>query len=318
MSGQQQRFTVHVANIDMSVSVEMLKQVFCSCGTILDASLNGRLDAPARYGFIDFAAEESRQRALKYDGYTLVGRKLRVSVSKGNVGRPEASREGHGYGGHASGGGGGYGAGVPGPAPVGANGLSAAEQQQAQFLLQLINQGSVDPTTLTEAQRTLLVAALSGGAVAPSATLAPAAAAASAPMPLQQQQQPMVPMGMYNPYAAMQNPYGGMPYGQPMMPPGMMGPGGYGQPHHMPRQQRPAPNAPPSEELVKRREIQRKQFMKVVLEETEAYEKKLVAKEGGGKSGADESSGSDDDENGDAKKPRVESAATDDGEEATV
>lgn len=80
-----QRFGCYVGNIDRTVTLEMLKQVFSQCGTIIDCSLNGRDEDPYRYGFIDFASEDDRQRAMKYNGFTLVGRKLKVGHSKGNL-----------------------------------------------------------------------------------------------------------------------------------------------------------------------------------------------------------------------------------------
>ncbi|CAD2222232.1 RNA recognition motif. (a.k.a. RRM, RBD, or RNP domain), putative [Angomonas deanei] len=88
MSGQP-RFGCYVGNIDSSVTLERFKEFFAFCGTIVDASLNGKETDPYRYGFIDFATEEARQKAMKYNGTAIQGRRLKVGISKGNVGKPE-------------------------------------------------------------------------------------------------------------------------------------------------------------------------------------------------------------------------------------
>ncbi|CCW61273.1 unnamed protein product [Phytomonas sp. EM1] len=83
-------------------------------------------------------------------------------------------------------------------------------------------------------------------------------------------------------------------------------------------------NPPPSEETLKLREIQRKQFLKVIRDETEAYEKKLQersAKEGrlsGGSDDGEGSSGSESDSGKPSKRRRHEKSGggiSDDGGE---
>lgn len=86
----QQRFGCYIGNIDRSVSLELLKELFSQCGTIVDCSLNGRDEDPYRYGFIDFATEEDRSRAMKFNSFLLHDRRLKVGISKGNVNKPEA------------------------------------------------------------------------------------------------------------------------------------------------------------------------------------------------------------------------------------
>lgn len=88
-SPSQQRFGCYIGNIDRSVSLELLKQLFSQCGTIVDCSLNGRDEDPFRYGFIDFATEEDRSRAMKFNAFVLHERKLKVGISKGNVNKPD-------------------------------------------------------------------------------------------------------------------------------------------------------------------------------------------------------------------------------------
>ncbi|CCW69135.1 unnamed protein product [Phytomonas sp. Hart1] len=332
----QPRFGCYIGNIDRSVTLEMLKQVFCQCGTIIDCSLNGREEDPYRYGFIDFATEDDRARAMKYNGYTLVGRKLKVGVSKGNVNKPEGynntntnnsttNRGGVNLGGTGVGtgrvgvgmntagaGGSGIGAGI-GTAPsalqtgaaAGGNaasggGLAPAQQMEAQLLLQLIQQGSLDTANLTESQRALLLAVL------PNTGAAVGAAAAAAAIPMQ-------PMNLLQPPlfgAPMWGAMMGMP-SQGMMPmnPAMMAAGRSGNAAGFHRG--PA-NPSPSEETLKLREIQRKQFLKVIREETEAYEKKLQersAKEGrlsGGSDDGEGSSGSESDSGKPLKRRRAD------------
>lgn len=74
----------YIGNIDSSVSLELLKQCFQQCGRIVHASLNGKETDPYRFGFIDFASEEERDAALRFDQVELAGRKLKVGRSKGS------------------------------------------------------------------------------------------------------------------------------------------------------------------------------------------------------------------------------------------
>ncbi|GET87731.1 RNA-binding protein, putative [Leishmania tarentolae] len=164
MSGtpMQTRFGCYIGNIDRSVTIDMLKQVFCQCGTIIDCSLNGREGDPYRFGFIDFATEDDRARAMKYNGFTLVGRKLKVGVSKGNVNKPEGYATGNSAGGaHARMGGnrnyhndGGM---------MNVNGLSPQQQMEARLLLQFLQEGKMDPRQLSPAQQQLLITCLGHG-----------------------------------------------------------------------------------------------------------------------------------------------------------
>nr|CCC94413.1 unnamed protein product [Trypanosoma congolense IL3000] len=257
----QQRFGCYIGNIDRSVTLEVLRQVFSQCGVIIDCSLNGRDEDPYRYGFIDFATEDDRARAMKYNGFTLAGRKIKVGISKGNVGRPE------GYNNTAT------------PTPPNNNGGGPGKhthqqhqpasqtmalpqnfipgivppQQQPQgaaLLLQLIQQGAIDVNNLTPEQQQILMASL-----LPQA--APAAGGI-APMP------PTTPMPYIPPPP--QHPWGG--------------PRGHYQGGTMrgraAQYTRPPATSPPPEEIVKLREVQRKQFLEVVRRDAERYERKLV------------------------------------------
>lgn len=74
------RYGVYVGNIDSSISVDALKQAFSVCGPIVEASLNGAETNPYRFGFIDFATDEARQKALGMNGYTLSNRTIKVNL----------------------------------------------------------------------------------------------------------------------------------------------------------------------------------------------------------------------------------------------
>ncbi|KEG08486.1 RNA-binding protein, partial [Trypanosoma grayi] len=197
----QQRFGCYIGNIDRSVTLEVLRQVFSQCGTIIDCSLNGRDEDPYRYGFIDFASEDDRARAMKYNGFTLAGRKIKVGVSKGNVGRPEGYNNTSNNNNNSSsnnnnnggGGGGGGGGNTNNPqqqlqqpqAPamaLAANFLPAVVQQQStQLLMNLIQRGAVDVNLLTPEQQQALMASLIPPAAAQAAGVA--AIQQAAPMP---------------------------------------------------------------------------------------------------------------------------------------
>ncbi|KAG5480993.1 hypothetical protein LSCM1_06667 [Leishmania martiniquensis] len=165
MSGtpMQTRFGCYIGNIDRSVTIDMLKQVFCQCGTIIDCSLNGREGDPYRFGFIDFATEDDRARAMKYNGFTLVGRKLKVGVSKGNVNKPEGFATGNGIGGGYSRMGGNRHHQSDGGLMINANGLSPQQQMEARLLLQFLQEGKMDPRQLSPAQQQLLITCLGHG-----------------------------------------------------------------------------------------------------------------------------------------------------------
>ncbi|CBH16582.1 RNA-binding protein 29, putative [Trypanosoma equiperdum] len=283
----QQRFGCYIGNIDRSVTLEVLRQVFSQCGTIVDCSLNGRDEDPYRYGFIDFATEDDRARAMKYNGFTLAGRKIKVGISKGNVGRPE------GYNNN------------PTPAPAASNTASSAgqhpqvpsqpqvpavsvpasflpgmvqqqQQQGATLLLQLLQQGAIDVNNLTAEQQQVLMA-----------SLLPQAPAAAPGMHVMPPTAPMayVPPPPQQPWGAPRGVYAGGPLGRPA-------------PYT-----RPPANPQPPEETLKLREVQRKQFLDVVRRDAEKYERKLAErnlKEGrtGSISGSEESSSDEEGEKG--------------------
>lgn len=254
------RFGCYVGNIDASVPIETIRQVFSQCGQVLDASLNGRETDPYRFGFIDFSNEADRERALKFNGITLAGRQLKVGVSKGNVGRPgegaSNNRGGHG---------------------------DAGISESTALLVQLVQSGAVNPANLTAEQQRLLSGALLGG-MAPMGGMAPPPMMPAPPM-----MGGMMPAphgggygGGYAPQGA-PSPYGGAPRGAP---------GGY-------RRGPPSANPPPSEELVMLRQAQRKTFFDKVTKEAERYQEKLQKrknKRDGGSDGSDSDSSSSDDE----------------------
>ncbi|KPA78460.1 putative RNA-binding protein [Leptomonas pyrrhocoris] len=254
----QSRFGCYIGNIDRSVTIDMLKQVFCQCGTIVDCSLNGREGDPYRFGFIDFVTEDDRSRALKYNGFTLVGRKLKVGISKGNVNKPEGYANGNPGGGGAGhnsdrsrqpysssggsnnyrgGGGGGDGGGAGG---MNAGGLTTQQQIEARLLLQFLQEGKMDPRQLSPAQQQLLIASLGQGSANGSGSGTPMDSSNGAPSMMGQQPSmgnPMMPMmgGMNAMMMTSPNMHmggGGGNNSQMMM--GTLGQGGYGGSGMMP------------------------------------------------------------------------------------
>lgn len=296
----QQRYGCYIGNIDRSVTLEVLRQVFSQCGVIIDCSLNGRDEDPYRYGFIDFATEDDRARAMKYNGFTLAGRKIKVGVSKGNVGRPDgfthtsnnshnnthnnnnnnnANNQQHQQHQQQQQQQSQQPSQIP-PVPLAASFLPGVMQQQqsAQLLMQLIQQGAIDVNNLTPEQQQILMASLLPQTAPPPPV----------------QGMPAMPQAPQMSYPQMQQAWGGVRGG------GGGGGGMYGGGLQMgrgvPYNRGPA-NPMPSEETVKLREVQRKQFLEVVRRDAEKYERKLQersVKEGraGSGSGSEESSSS--------------------------
>ena len=226
------RYGCYVGNIDSTISLDMLKQIFSQCGNIIDASLNGKETDPYRYGFIDFSTEVERERAFKLDGVKFANRCLKVSISKGNVGKPNGFSGGM-MPGMMHGGppqfGAPYGGGMP--APYGGMSGPPMVNPQVGMLMQMIQSGAVNPQNLTPEQQQMLAAH----------------ALASAPPPMS--------------YA----PRGGGGFGG-------RGGGGFQGGRF------PSPNPVPTEETLKLREIQRKQYFDQVRKQGEKYERKLQEK----------------------------------------
>lgn len=290
-----ERFGCYVGNIDRSVPLEMLKQIFSQCGTIIDCSLKGGDDAPFRYGFIDFATEDGRQKALKFDGLPVKDRKLKVGKSKGNANgmdgpnrrnNPNQQNNMNDIGGNPMSNP--LLAGGPNAIPPGMNpnfaGLSPAQMMQ---LAQMLQGGPPPPGQPP-------YGGVMGGPPTPPAAMAPM----------------------------------NMNYGQPSMQPGWGGPapmGGFyppmGPPHGGHRMGGPqfvrAPaNPPPSAETLKLREKQRGEFFDVVRKDAEKYQKKMAEKAAKSKkedtqiSSEDEDS-SDDETQQDKKRTKTESPIED-------
>jgi hypothetical protein len=272
------RFGCYVGNIDASVPLETIRQVFAQCGTILDASLNGRDTDPYRFGFIDFANEPDRERALKFNGVVLAGRPLKVGVSKGNVNRPNSD-------------------GTTNPRSHGGAGGDGGMSESTALLVQLVQSGAVNPANLTAEQQRLLSGALLGGMGAPSM----GGGMPPPPMPMMPQQ----PMG-----APMMGGGGGMmaPQGYGGYPPQANG-GGYGARPGGYRRGPPSANPPPSEELMMLRQAQRKTFFDVVTKEAERYQEKMQKrknKRDGSRSDSDSSSSDDEGDRRHSKEHRKE------------
>lgn len=242
----QTRFGCYIGNIDRSVTVDMLKQVFCQCGTILDCSLNGREGDPYRFGFIDFATEDDRSRALKYNGFTLVGRKLKVGVSKGNVNRGDhGAAGGNGMGGGAGrmgpryGNGGGMG--YNGMPAMDASGLAPQQLMEARLLLQFLQEGKMDPRQLSPAQQQLLIVCLGGASAAAGALAGGGGSSANSGSTTPTPAQPTPMMGdaaMFGHMGGAQGMY--MNMGTPNMMNGMGG-DAFGMMPHRPQQPQSQP-----------------------------------------------------------------------------
>lgn len=307
----QQRFGCYIGNIDRSVSLEMLKQVFSQCGTIVDCSLNGRDEDPFRYGFIDFATEEDRGRAMKYNSFILHDRKLKVGISKGNVNKPDAApghRRNQSTDGNMnnntnskidnSGS-----LNPPGMLPNPGNGLSMAQMEMLMQALQSAQQGQ-NPAVAASAtvSPNMLLPTTPGSSVGnpvPPAfsSLVPTPPPVVAPMNYHNN----IPMGGNNPPSAGMGgpgvwggPGGMMPgnagyMGSPMQPP-MNGPGGMmAPPVHAPlphglhsrgmgSYSRGPANPPPPIEVLQLRDRQRAEFLDAVRKDAERYEMKMEKK----------------------------------------
>lgn len=267
------RYGCYVGNIDSSVTLENLKEVFGQCGKIVDCSLNGRETDPYRYGFIDFASEGDRERALLFNGVAFLGRPLKVGISKGNVNRAEQSAAMNGgMGGSQMGG-----MMPPGPFmnPMG-NMMPPSVDPNTQLLLQLVQSGAINQNSLTPEQKALLTAALQNqGMQAP---------------PMMQMNGPGYQQGWGGPQGrgGFGGGFGGGGYGGRG--------GGYGY-----RPQGPNPALTPEE--IKLREAQRASFLAVVKKQADRYSSKLEAKRAKKGSSDSDSSSSDDERPAKSSRP---------------
>jgi cold-inducible RNA-binding protein len=96
---------VYVGNLSFDASEESLKELFSQAGEVVSANIitdkfSGRSKG---FGFIEFADAEGMNAAIeKFNGYSFLGRDLRVNEAK-----PPEKRDGNSRG-NRRGGGGGY------------------------------------------------------------------------------------------------------------------------------------------------------------------------------------------------------------------
>lgn len=277
-SNPPQLFGCYIGNIDRQVTKDILMQLFSQCGTIVDCSLNGSEENPYRYGFIDFATEDERKRAMKFDSFPLAGRKLKVNISKGNVNKPDPARS------------------TPQPPantfkpevssvpPVIAPGASAAGSMPPQAPPQFpMNPGQ--PPDMMGYPYPAMHSMIGGMAPAPLGGWAPGAGPMMGGMP-----------GMFG------GPMGGMMPGRPM-PFHPQGPVGFG----------PA-NPPPSAELREKRAKQREKYLELIREDALKYEASELGRKRGERDGdsenRDDGSNEDVEEKSSRKKGETEGEHT--------
>lgn len=83
---QQQSRTVHVANLDRSITENDLRAYFEQCGAVSHVYIvAGEPGQPMRYGFVEFADVASTTKAFAMSGCVLGQYGIRVSQAKGII-----------------------------------------------------------------------------------------------------------------------------------------------------------------------------------------------------------------------------------------
>ncbi len=85
---------LYVGNLPYSTKEEDLRRLFSQAGTVESVSLptDRQTGQPRGFGFIDMASSQDADNAIRmFDGYSMDGRQLRVSIAR--------EREVRGYGG---------------------------------------------------------------------------------------------------------------------------------------------------------------------------------------------------------------------------
>lgn len=80
---------VYVGNLPFRITPQEVRDMFASCGEIVDVFLvkdraTGKMKG---FGFVSFATSQAAQAALKLDGQALSGRNIKVSFAKEKTGQ---------------------------------------------------------------------------------------------------------------------------------------------------------------------------------------------------------------------------------------
>ncbi|KAJ1832277.1 hypothetical protein LPJ70_006588, partial [Coemansia sp. RSA 2708] len=88
--------SVFVGNLPFSATTEALKDTFAEFGEVVDAriAMDNNTGRARGFGYVDFASEEARDKALGSEYIELEGRQLRVDTTTGRAGRSDAKRGG--------------------------------------------------------------------------------------------------------------------------------------------------------------------------------------------------------------------------------
>nr|CAG4715645.1 unnamed protein product [Naegleria fowleri] len=78
--------TIYVSNLPEQFNEELLKTFFDECGTITNCKMAG--DATNRYAFVEFATPDEAKIALELSGTDLLGKTLRISLSRNPISSP--------------------------------------------------------------------------------------------------------------------------------------------------------------------------------------------------------------------------------------
>ncbi|KAL6051259.1 MKI67 FHA domain-interacting nucleolar phosphoprotein isoform X2 [Balamuthia mandrillaris] len=80
--------TVYVGNLPSVLNEEVIFSFFSCCGTVTNIRLAGDPSYATRFGFVEFASEDSAQKACTLSGTELDGKKLRVTMSRTAIAAP--------------------------------------------------------------------------------------------------------------------------------------------------------------------------------------------------------------------------------------
>ena len=86
---------VYVGNLPFKMGFEQLKELFSSCGEIVEATVvvNHYTGRSKGFGFVTFATEEGAKKAISdFDGKEVEGRNIKVSEAKPFEEKPREER----------------------------------------------------------------------------------------------------------------------------------------------------------------------------------------------------------------------------------
>jgi len=99
---------LYVGNLSYGATEDQLRELFAQAGTVASASVitDRETGRSKGFAFIEMSSPSEAEKAIQmFNGYSLDGRDLRVSIARPREERPR------GFGGERRGGGGGYGGG---------------------------------------------------------------------------------------------------------------------------------------------------------------------------------------------------------------